>query len=336
MASCNPPRCLKLESGECTVPSPWVVFQHTVKGKSLTKREKMEKYKEFLEHHKVIRDVDGEGAYRAVLCLDLASDDPVVRRFVETLFSDVDEAKTDCNLSPELVHFFSRFGPVEIRGTNLSPCQVIAKYFLRFCVPKSELNKYAFYSRVGIGNSGVIVGGEYDGRKPVVIKIIPTHKPSDTHPIDLSVKTSNAGTVRIKSVELDSILKEFRLQRHVQNVFDDDKHRVFYVPTVFGKVAVLSSKDQKQGVAVFVMERIKHAAGLRRQTMFTTQLKEALRRHRAIPSVLYQLHTRGVIHGDLHVYNLLFPEDDSRPTVIDYGRSNLVSEIKNKTDAQKL
>lgn len=331
--NCKVPRCYKTKANTCSVPNPWVVFNRIIKGRTLTKTQKETGYEKFLAKFKSIREAgDGDDkAYRAALCLAVTKPtglprEPkkgIVSRFVERLMKERREIEMDCTMTPNLRNFFNQFVPTEIVGVPMNPCQLIAKFMLEKCVPRHDLKYYTFQDKISSGAHGLLISGTYK-QKPVAIKIIPVHA---RRPYTLSF-TADRHTKTIKSVPERNILRECDIQKHVAS----KTFRKFLVPAIHGDVSIIKSKkDPSRRVAVIVMEKVIDPIDLEKATA-----NEQTNRLADIPVFLTELHKKGIVHGDLHMWNVLFTKDN--PYVIDFGRSFIVKNFKNgnKQDAAML
>jgi tRNA A-37 threonylcarbamoyl transferase component Bud32 len=61
-------------------------------------------------------------------------------------------------------------------------------------------------------------------------------------------------------------------------------------------------------------------------------IEELLKIYNSCKDAICALHQRGVIHNDLHLYNIIFNADDSKVFIVDYGMCQLLSETKWKEE----
>lgn len=324
---CKAPRCYKTKKEKCTLPNPWIVFNGLVKGKSYSKEKKSTEYAHFLTKYKSVRETGDDKAYRSALCITtktkkamepsyIKNKGSIVSKFVERLMKERKEIEMGCKMTPNIKEFFNQFVPTEITGVPLNPCQMIAKFMLEKCVARNELKYYTFQDTISYGAHGLLMSGTYK-QKPIAIKIIPVHKLSR---YELSF-TIDHNTTKIKSVQEKNIVREFNIQKQVAETDFNN----FRVPKIYGDVSIIRSKKNKSHrIAVIVMEKVVNPIDLEKASGV-----EQTNRLMEIPSFLAELHKKGFIHGDLHLWNVLFTNE--KPFVIDYGRSFATREFTNGT-----
>lgn len=315
---CKAPLCYKTKKEKCISPNPWVVYNGLVKGKSLSKEAKSSGYAKFMTRFNRIRNLGDEKAYRSALCITSKtkkmtspSDNgnhsrSIVSRFVKKLMEERNEIEMGCKITPKLKEFFNQFVPTEIVGVPLNPCQMIAKFMLEKCVPRNELKFYTFQDNISYGAHGLLMSGTYK-KKPIAIKIIPVH--TNTR-YTLSFTINNRSKT-IKSVPEKGIQREFTIQKQVS----DTHFKNFRVPHIYGDMSIVKSKkNPSHRIAVIVMEKVVNPINLENATS-----EEQTKRVMEIPTFLLELHKKFFIHGDLHIWNVLFTNE--KPYVLDYGRS---------------
>lgn len=325
MIHCNAPHCFRTKNQKCITPNPWIVFLQSIKGQKMDPKERRRKYDQFLEKYHTVKLTGDNAAYRGALCLRRQHTRAPVKvnkigNFANRLMSERDDIVMECNMTPELVNFFSKFVPTKIDGSNLNPCQVIAKNLLKACVSRDQLKYFTFQKNIAVGGSGVVFSGTYK-RQEVIVKIAMV---SGTHDhvhilippdIDTTVRTMQEETVR----------REFNVHKYVHGHIDASTP--FRVPEVYGKLAVVNRK-----IAVFVMEHVKNKHISFRDVVKSNHvLNEISDRYKIIPSIIHQFHKWNITHNDLHVNNVLFWEDE-RPVVIDFGRCVVLNTIENEQD----
>lgn len=328
--TCKAPRCYKSKTNTCSVPNPWIIFNRLHKGFA-NKEQKDTAYANFVNQVNEIKKTKDENAYRAALCLRLRGMNPtavvpksssIVSRFVKRLMKERKEIEMECKMTPNLVKFFEMFVPSSIIGSTMNPCQVIAKHMLSQCVPKDQLKYYTFQDNISSGAHGLLLTGTYK-KTPVAIKIIPVHVRTPytlTFTVDGNKKT-------LKSVVERNIVRETKLQKAMGSILFNG----FRVPKIYGNTGIIRSKTNTDRIAVIVMDKVVDAKNMELMPFVEQSKSNAM-----IPPILQKLHSKGFIHGDLHMWNLMVT--DSMPFVIDFGRSltTKTSALRRKEDIAML
>lgn len=326
--TCKIPKCYKSQKNNCSIPNPWIVFNKNHRGFT-TKALKTSAYIDFKNSFNPIKTKD-EQAYRASLCLYkkkpttiIPQGSKLISKFVARLMKERKEIELGCKMTPNLIKFFEQFVPSSIVGTTtLNPCRVIAKYMLEKCVPRDQLKYYTFQDKITYGAHGLLISGTFQ-QKPVAIKIIPIH----THdPYKFSF-TIDGHTTTLKSLSEKNVVNEFNLQKKVGEI----NFHSFQIPSIHSDIGIIKSRTSNNRVAVFVMDKVVGEIDMEKMS-FQEQCKCVDQ----IPCILHKLHTKGFIHGDLHMWNLLVTRKSSY--VIDFGRSiNMKdTDIKDKNDLKML